>query len=136
MFQSSPRPLEQRVGQVARQRLAAAQHLQAGVTAPAGLEQHPPGRRRRLHDRRAGRASAAASALGVMAASRRRCTTRAPTIERQEQLEHRDVERQRRHREQHVVARSGPARAASRQEVRERAVLDRDPFGLPVEPEV
>ena len=57
--------------------------------------------------------------------------------ERQEQLEHRDVEGQRRDREQHVVARAGRARARMlcRKFTTARCGT-RTPLGLPVEPEV
>ena len=45
-----PASCEQFVGEVARQRLAAAQDAQSRQAAPARLDQAPPSRRRRLHD--------------------------------------------------------------------------------------
>ena len=113
--------------------------LRPGRPAPAGVEQHAPGRRRGLHHRGAAAARAASpSARGsrdVVAAGAMH-DPRAGD-QRQVQLQAGDVERQRRHRDEHVVRSPGPgARASTTRKLTSARCGISTPLGRPVEPEV
>ena len=91
---------------------------------PAGVQQHPPGGGRRLHHRRPRAAQTVqqrASIASVLAAGEH---DPAADRERQEQLQRGDVERQARHRQQHVGL--GHARRARHglEQVQQRPVRD------------
>ena len=79
MFHSSSAAREQRVGELARQRLAAARApCSPGRPATRASSEHPPRRRRRLHDRRAAARRAARRArAGPSAVARGRDRRRA-----------------------------------------------------------
>jgi hypothetical protein len=109
--------------------LAAEHGLQAAVARPAGVEQHAEGRRRRLQHRRAGLRQAPRERVAVGGLGARDDLEPRADAQRQEDLEHRDVEGQRRDRQQHVAA-VEPRRAAQRgEQVDRRAVADLDALG-------
>ena len=106
--------------------------LSPGAALPARVEQQPPGRRRRLHHGHAG------GFQQRVAARRDRCASFAAREhdlraddQRQQQLQHRDVERQRGRPPATGPRPSGPARRAMlTQEVDHAAVRDHDALGL------
>ena len=107
------RAAEQSLRQVRRQALAADQRLEARAALPAGVEQQPPGAGRGLHHR--GTRSRPAGGPGVppsIAVSRGREHDRGADRQRQQQLQHRDVEGQRGDGHQPVVGAEARARAA------------------------
>ena len=71
--------LEESVSQVARQSLAAAQHLEPRPRAEASLEQQPPRSGRALHDRRSRAPDGGEQAVSVETSSRLAIATVAPT---------------------------------------------------------
>ncbi|VBI01272.1 Uncharacterised protein [Burkholderia pseudomallei] len=107
-----------------RQRVAAAQHAHAPRVAPAGMQQHLPRGRRRLHHRRARRVDQPAQPAAV--ARRRAVADHAVRAlhERQEQLEGRDIETVRGDGEQRVARVQARAARHRREEVGQRAMRD------------
>ena len=129
MFHSSPAPGKQFDGEIGCHRLPTAQQLQLIVTVPAGVDQHPPRRRGGLHDCRAETTDGGDQPGGI----ERRLTVDEHEMgtvdEGQEDLEHRDVERQRGHREEGVVAAQSRPLGHRGEEVDDVAVFDLDTLG-------
>ena len=120
------------------QALAADQGLEGRRAVPAGVDQHAPGRRRGLHHRGPASARAASrSASPSTACSRVASTTVAPIEQRQQQLEHRDVEAQRGDGHAARPARVSPgSRCIDSRKFTTARCGTTTPLGLPVEPEV
>jgi hypothetical protein len=122
------------MGELGRERLAPGDHPQAGRGPPPGLEQHAPAGRRGLQDRRGAGVERGAQRGAVgsdRAAGEHDLRAR---DQRHEQLERRDVERQRRHREQRVARRRAEPGLHVDEQVGEAAVPDGDALGPPRRP--
>ena len=128
MFQSAGADTEQRAREIGGQSLAADEDLQTLGAPPARVEEQPPRRRRRLHDRRRARSRAARQPPPVARVVARRKDDRAARRQRQPDLESRDVEGERRHRDEAVI-RCEPRLPPHRvEEVDERPMRDLDAF--------
>ncbi len=109
-------------GQALRQRLAAAEDLEAAVARPAGLDQHPPGRRSRLHRGRAGAREQPLEELAVTGVLPAGQDHPASGDQGEEDLQPGDVERERGDGEQRLArAETGPL-AHGAEEIGERPV--------------
>ena len=127
-------------GEPARRGIASPPHstFRPAAPVPPGVEQHRPRRRRGLHHRRARRRDQLGQAGDRRStSSRRRHHHPRPRHQRHEQLQHRDVERQRRHRQQHVVGAQARLDRHRPQEVHDAGVRrPRHPWAHPVDPDV
>ena len=122
---------EQLVRQIPRQRLSPTQHLQARVSSPTRLEQQAPSRRRRLHHGGSRRRQPAHQPFAIQRVVPARQHDPRALDQRQVQLQRRDVERQRRHGQQHVrfsQARLTPHRL---EQVHQRTVRNGNAFRAP-----
>ena len=113
-----------------RKGLAAAERLQARDAGPAGVDEHPPRRRRRLHDGRAGALDQLGQPAWVGCRRLRGDHDARPGRERQVQLEPGDVEGERRHRDEDVACIHSRLVGHGRQEVDEGPVRDLDTLRL------
>ncbi len=112
--------------ELARHRLSTAEHLPVIVAGPSGVEQHAPGDRRCLHDRRS-QAIDERCQSGPIDSRPRRCQHRCRTDgERQQQLEDRDVERERGHSQQRVVLVEAGTHGHCLEEVGHTGMVDDD----------
>ncbi len=117
--------------EVGRKGLASTEDAQGPGTAPPCLQQHPPRRGSRLHDRRV--------ALGEEGHQLRRVGRDFPARddylcaghERKEQLEARDIEGQRCHRDEHVSVAHVHGLLETAQHIGERTVGDLHTFRAP-----
>ena len=124
-----PSPRDQGLGQRARQLLAAAEHLQPPVSFPARVQEHLPRGRRRLHHGDPTLGERLLQQLAVRCLPVRRDLDARPHTQGQEQFEHSDVERQRRHGEQDVLRVKAGLVRHRLQEVDHARVPDLDPLG-------
>ncbi len=125
---------QQLVGQVPRQRLSPTQHLQARVSFPTRLQQQAPCRRRRLHHGRSRRRQPLYQLIPVQSLVPGRKDDSGALDQGEVQLQRRDVERERRDRQQHV--RLGQARLTPHrlEQVHQRTVGDGNAFRAPGRP--
>ncbi|CFL20531.1 Uncharacterised protein [Burkholderia pseudomallei] len=123
---------EQPLGERGRQRLAAAQQRQRPRRSrPAVLRQHAPRRRRRLHQARPAAFDQMREPRRIGRVVARRDHRARAVQQRQEELQRGDVERQRGHREQHVVRADAGLLAHRAEQVREISMLDHHALRAP-----
>ena len=115
---------QQPLREILGQRLTAHEHPQAGAAGPAGVQQHPPGGRRRLHHGRRGSGEQVAQPLPVRGDLPAGQHDPGPNDQGQQQFEHRDVERQRGDGQQRVGGLDAGPLLHRVQEVAQRAVRD------------
>jgi hypothetical protein len=116
----------ERVRERGQQRLAAAEALQAGAPAPAGVDEHAPRRRRCLQHRRARPVEQRRELVRIRRRRRRRDHDARARDERQVQLDAGDVERERGHADEDVLGAEARPLAHRREQVDEPAVRNLD----------
>ena len=122
---------EQVQGQRVRQCLSPDVRAKARAPCPAAVQQHPPRRGRRLHDRGLAAVEQLCQPARVRGDLARSDDQLGSVNQRQEQLEHRNVERQGGDGDQRVVRFDPGAHLHGLEEVAERAVRDLHAFGPP-----